>query len=271
MTASHQIPPAADPKANAMWGGRFAAGPDAIMQAINASIGFDKRLYAQDIHGSRAHAAMLAATGILTDSDAEAIGEGLLTVLSEIEAGNFPFRVESGGYPPERRGAPERDHRRAGRAAAHGAVAQRSGGGRFPAVGARPVRCGDHRDRGADAGLSGAGRGGGRLGDAGLYPSADRAAGDLGPSHAGLCRNAGARPRPLCRCAGADERMPAGGGGAGGHVFPDRPAHDRHRAGLRPAHGQFAGFGIRPRFRAGVSWRLAASAPCTCRALPKNW
>ncbi|MFC7702940.1 argininosuccinate lyase [Plastorhodobacter daqingensis] len=79
---------------NAMWGGRFAAGPDAIMEAINASIGFDKRLYAQDIQGSRAHAAMLAATGIISDSDARAIGEGLLTVLSEIEAGNFPFRTE---------------------------------------------------------------------------------------------------------------------------------------------------------------------------------
>ncbi len=76
---------------NAMWGGRFAAGPDAIMEAINASIGFDRRLYAQDIRGSRAHAAMLAATGILTDSDAQAIGEGLLTVLSEIEAGGFAF------------------------------------------------------------------------------------------------------------------------------------------------------------------------------------
>jgi argininosuccinate lyase len=77
--------------ANQMWGGRFASGPDAIMTAINASIGFDKRLYAQDIAGSRAHAAMLAATGILTSSDAKAIGEGLLTVLSEIEAGNFAF------------------------------------------------------------------------------------------------------------------------------------------------------------------------------------
>ena len=82
------------PTANAMWGGRFAAGPDAIMQAINASIGFDRRLYAQDIRGSRAHAAMLAAQGILTHKDGEAIGEGLLTVLSEIEAGKFPFRVE---------------------------------------------------------------------------------------------------------------------------------------------------------------------------------
>jgi argininosuccinate lyase len=79
------------PSANAMWGGRFAAGPDALMQAINASIGFDRRLYAQDIRGSRAHAAMLAAQGIISTSDGEAIREGLLTVLSEIEAGDFPF------------------------------------------------------------------------------------------------------------------------------------------------------------------------------------
>ncbi len=85
----------ADPKtANQMWGGRFAEGPDAIMTAINASIGFDKRLYAQDIAGSRAHAAMLAATGIVTPSDADAIGEGLLTVLSEIETGQFQFRTD---------------------------------------------------------------------------------------------------------------------------------------------------------------------------------
>ncbi|OJH45554.1 argininosuccinate lyase [Paracoccus sp. SM22M-07] len=79
--------------ANSMWGGRFAAGPDAIMEAINASIGFDRRLYAQDIAGSRAHAAMLAAQGIISDNDAGAIREGLLTVLSEIEAGDFPFKT----------------------------------------------------------------------------------------------------------------------------------------------------------------------------------
>ncbi|WP_109467704.1 argininosuccinate lyase [Albibacillus kandeliae] len=80
-----------DSNANQMWGGRFAAGPDAIMEAINASIGFDKRMASQDIAGSRAHAAMLAATGVISDSDAEAIREGLLTVLSEIEAGSFEF------------------------------------------------------------------------------------------------------------------------------------------------------------------------------------
>ncbi len=76
---------------NQMWGGRFAAGPDAIMEAINASIGFDKRMAEQDIRGSRAHAAMLAAQGILTDNEAAAIREGLLTVLSEIQSGNFEF------------------------------------------------------------------------------------------------------------------------------------------------------------------------------------
>ena len=76
---------------NTMWGGRFATGPDAIMEEINASIGFDRRLAAQDIEGSRAHARMLAATGVITDSDASQIDEGLLTVLSEIEGGTFQF------------------------------------------------------------------------------------------------------------------------------------------------------------------------------------
>ncbi|WP_136636625.1 argininosuccinate lyase [Pseudooceanicola onchidii] len=80
-----------DKTSNQMWGGRFAAGPDAIMEAINASIGFDQRMAAQDIAGSRAHAAMLAATGIVSDKDAEAMREGLLTILSEIEEGKFAF------------------------------------------------------------------------------------------------------------------------------------------------------------------------------------
>jgi argininosuccinate lyase len=80
-----------DKTSNKMWGGRFAAGPDAIMEAINASISFDKRMAAQDIAGSRAHAAMLAAQGIIETNDAEAIREGLLTVLSEIEGGTFEY------------------------------------------------------------------------------------------------------------------------------------------------------------------------------------
>lgn len=77
--------------ANEMWGGRFSAGPDAIMEAINASIGYDQRMARQDIEGSRAHAAMLAATGVITEDDAKVIRDGLLTVLAEIEEGSFAF------------------------------------------------------------------------------------------------------------------------------------------------------------------------------------
>ena len=76
-----------------MWGGRFSAGPDAIMEAINASIGFDRRLAPQDIEASRAHAAMLGATGIIEPTDAETIREGLLTILSEIEGETFTYRT----------------------------------------------------------------------------------------------------------------------------------------------------------------------------------
>ncbi len=77
--------------ANSMWGGRFSAGPDAIMEAINASIGFDQRLAPQDITGSRAHAAMLAARGIITPEDAAAIDAGLEQVAEEIARGDFAF------------------------------------------------------------------------------------------------------------------------------------------------------------------------------------
>jgi len=76
---------------NKMWGGRFKSGPGAIMQEINASIGFDKRLYAQDIAGSKAHAAMLAQQGIISKSDAKEITRGLDQVQAEIEAGTFTF------------------------------------------------------------------------------------------------------------------------------------------------------------------------------------
>jgi argininosuccinate lyase len=76
---------------NKMWGGRFKSGPDAIMQEINASIGFDKRLYAQDIAGSKAHAAMLAQQGIISKSDAREITRGLDQVQAEIEGGQFTF------------------------------------------------------------------------------------------------------------------------------------------------------------------------------------
>ena len=76
---------------NAMWGGRFTAGPEGIMEEINASIGFDRRLAAQDIAGSKAHAAMLAERGIVSADDAAAIHAGLDRIAGEIEAGTFTF------------------------------------------------------------------------------------------------------------------------------------------------------------------------------------
>jgi len=79
---------------NKMWGGRFTRGPAAIMEEINTSIGFDKRLAAEDLAGSQAHAAMLAAQGIITQGDADAIGKGLRAIAKEIEGGSFPFRRE---------------------------------------------------------------------------------------------------------------------------------------------------------------------------------
>jgi argininosuccinate lyase len=74
-----------------MWGGRFEQEPDAVLQAINASIDFDRHLYAQDIAGSKAHAQMLAKQGIIAPKDAKKIAEGLNTILSEIEQGKFKF------------------------------------------------------------------------------------------------------------------------------------------------------------------------------------
>ena len=85
--------PAAD-GANALWGGRFGGGPAAIMAEINASIGFDRRLWREDIEGSKAHAAMLARQKILAPEDAAAIAQGLDRIAAEIEAGEFPFRAE---------------------------------------------------------------------------------------------------------------------------------------------------------------------------------
>jgi argininosuccinate lyase len=80
-----------DKPVNRMWGGRFAASPAEIMEEINASIGFDKRLAPQDIRASKAHASMLAAQGIITKADAREIIKGLDQVLAEIESGSMAF------------------------------------------------------------------------------------------------------------------------------------------------------------------------------------
>ena len=76
---------------NKMWGGRFTASPDAVMEEINASIDFDKRLAPHDVRGSLAHVAMLAKAGIVSRKDAAAIRKGLLAIADEIAAGRFTF------------------------------------------------------------------------------------------------------------------------------------------------------------------------------------
>ena len=80
-----------DGPSNTMWGGRFSSAPDAIMEEINASIDFDKAMFRQDIAGSKAHAAMLEAKGIVSHEDVAKIDHGLDTILREIETGQFTF------------------------------------------------------------------------------------------------------------------------------------------------------------------------------------
>ena len=92
--AKKPVEAAASGPANSLWGGRFTGGPAEIMRRINASIDFDKRLYAEDIAGSKAHCAMLVAQSILSAKDGAAITAGLDQIKSEIESGSFGFSAE---------------------------------------------------------------------------------------------------------------------------------------------------------------------------------
>ncbi len=91
--SSAKIPAKTSDRTSAIWGGRFEAGPDQIMERINASIDFDRRLYAQDIAASRAHARMLMACDIISQDDGKAILDGLERIEREIEAGEFAFET----------------------------------------------------------------------------------------------------------------------------------------------------------------------------------
>ena len=97
MSEEHSRPPGQTgqaPKGQSLWGGRFEKKPAELMQAINVSIGFDRRLWAQDLAGSRAHCAMLSKQGVITSADADAILDGLSRIEQEIVDGTFPFRDE---------------------------------------------------------------------------------------------------------------------------------------------------------------------------------
>src|ERR1051325_10961111 len=78
-------------QSNTMWGGRYKLGPAEIMEKINASIGFDRRLYAQDIAGSLAHCDMLVAQGILSAADGRSSKRGVAKGAEEVESGRFKF------------------------------------------------------------------------------------------------------------------------------------------------------------------------------------
>ncbi len=95
MTDNSSDPPARPaPAGHAMWGGRFFGKPAELMQAINVSVGFDRRLAGQDLAGSRAHAAMLRKAKVISSADEAAIQKGLTAIEQEIAAGTFPFRDE---------------------------------------------------------------------------------------------------------------------------------------------------------------------------------
>ena len=213
------------PRATLLWGGRFSAKPDALMQAINVSIGFDRRLAGEDLAGSRAHAAMLArGRHHLARRTRRRSSAASPTIEAEIAAGTFPFRDEfedihmnvekrldgadrrrrpGGCTPPARATTRWRSTSASGCAPPATAPSSRSS--------ACSARC-SPRPRPTPATLM-----------PGFTHLQTRPAGDLRPPPDGLCRDVRPRRRPLRRRPGADERVPAGRGGAGRHLVPDRP------------------------------------------------
>ncbi len=234
-----------------MWGGRFSDKPAELMQAINVSIGFDRRLAAQDLEGSRAHAAMLQKTGVITSDDAQAILKGLDAIGQEMAAGTFPFRDEfedihmnvearlreligpAAGRLHTARSRNDQvalDFRMWVREACDRTAAQLKALQRALVAKAEPHAA---------------------TPDARLHPPAARPAGDLRPSSDGYVEMFG---RDASRFADARARMnesPLGAAALAGSPFPHRPARDRDGPGLRPALRKLPGRRRRPRFRPG--------------------
>ena len=186
-----------------MWGGRFKTSPAAIMEEINASIDFDKRLWRHDILASKAHCEMLAKTGIITKKEAAEIARGLAKIESEIEAGKFNFtraledihlNVESrlaeliGPVAGKLHTARSRNDQVATdfRLYVRDEIDDVDCSARRLARRARRNRLARCRD-----------------GDARLHPSADRAADHLRPSSSRLCRDVRSRSGTLRRRAEA--------------------------------------------------------------------
>ena len=125
---------------------RFDDPPDPLFARLNASLGFDRRLWPQDIEGSRAHVGALDRAGVLADGERDALLTGLDAVAAELERGEFAFRAGRRGHPHGDRAPADRARRAGRRQAPHGALAQRPGGDRPGAVRPRALRAGDRAD-----------------------------------------------------------------------------------------------------------------------------
>ena len=255
---------------NTMWGGRFTASPSEIMEEINASIDFDKRLWRHDILASKAHVAMLGATGIVTAKEAKEIARGLDQIMAEIEAGKFKFSraLEDIHLNVESRlreligpvaGKLHTARSRNDQVATDFRLYVRDEIGAIDGCASRASA----RARQEGASIC-------RRGDAGLYPSPDRPAHHFRPSPPRLCRDAGAGPGPLRRRRQAARGVPFGRGRPRRHLLPHRPGGDGAgawlRAGRRPTRSM--------RFRTATSrsrpWPRPRSPQCICRGWPRR-
>ena len=256
--------------ASQMWGGRFAAGPAAIMQQINASIDVDKRLYKEDIEGSLAHAAMLVKQGILTQADGDAIADGLARIRKEIDQGKFEFQI---ALEDIHMNVESRLKELIGDAAGRLHTA-RSRNDQVATDFRLWVRARDRRHggraEGPDPRADRPRRGACRDGDAGLHASAAGAARHLRPSSDGLCGDAGPRSRPPRRLPRAAERMPAGRRRARRHVVSDRSRTRRPRRSASTGRPPIRWTACRAATSRWNIWRRCRSSARICRASPKR-
>ena len=209
---------------NRMWGGRFAEGPDAVMEEINASIDFDRKLFRQDIAGSQGPCPHARAPGHHRGGRCRKDCSGSRHDPARNRSRRVHLLPRARGHPPQHRGAAGRADRPGRRPAAHRPLAQRPGRHRLPAVGARRHR---PRRRARSPRCSRRWPTKALEHAATVMPGFTHlqigAAGDLRPPPDGLCRDARPRPRPLRRRPQAAQRIAARRGGARRHLLSDRP------------------------------------------------
>ena len=237
------------PRKPSPWSARFAEPVDERVKRFTASVSFDRRLAKYDIEASLAHARMLAAQGILARRDLAAIQRGLTGFRARNRVRPLPLVARGRGRAPEHRAPSHLLGGRRGQAPAYRALAQRPGGDRRAAVAARRDRRAARADRRPRARAARPGRASRRARDAGIYPPAGRAAGDLRPSPARLRGDVGARSRTTHSNQKACQPAPARCGGARRHRLSDRPQARGARARLRGAVRELARRGLGSRLR----------------------